>query len=998
MKRIICMLVWLACFGGTVCAQGIKQLSDSVLTGSSDYVNLVRLMQKVWWFNSNVPQEKVYLHFDNTGYFKGEKMWFKAYVVRTDTGKPTDMSAVLYAELVNPSGEVIQSRKVHIDKGEAYGDFTLDTLYVTGFYEVRAYTKYMLNWGGTGIFSRVFPIFKQPRTDGDYTRMEIDKFSYRNRQPNYREVPEEILDEKGGEKNLNQLTMKRLPHGQVHVNFYPEGGNLVEGLPCRVAFAVNDDEGRYFDVDGVILDENKELLQGAVTYKDGRGYFSLTPDDAPKYLQLTTGDGKKQEFQLPEAIPQGVSLMLNTLYDPNVTASITSTVAFHHRLLGYTLMHDGRIVACDTLTCRPQMQLAFPRDSLPEGVNQLTLFDSDGKILAERLFFICPPLTDAHRVAVSTPDDHLVPCGKVKIDLQTLPYARLSFSAMDMATLTNGKEGNALTWMLLSSDVKGYIAHPEHYFEADDREHRIDADMLMMVQGWRRYRWDLMSGQEHFERLYNIEDKLYISGRLLQKRKDIPVVGEPLRTYLFWVNREEKKGEWVYGDCVTDSLGGFAFHMPDAWYEWNMQLVVKDAYKFGVDKKGAKVGVSQRKQDYRVLIDRHFSPQPRWLSPYETDTLASLKPNLFEEVPDSLLQELEDMPILKREHVLKEVKVKAFRRIFDDARAAWESETHGQHWASIYYDVDKEVDKLNDEGSVIPGLYEWLYVRNPLFQAHGTERIFPSQANTNISSAKVKRMGSSWPAIKRINPHPYGMATPAMSESDENTLQSITWLEPVSSGVYTDGNLAPKSRTNGVLDDILFVNPAPVIPKNDPRIYSDGLSYKERPIIWILNNHYAGITSTYNFPIGDLTVYDYSLDIFPTFIDDVKSIYITEDINAPRRYMYSDRVMARSPVTIFLYTHHTSPWKLNGLRRTHFQAYDKPDTFEMDDYTHVPPMEDFRRTIFWAPEVHADKDGKAHLEFWNNSSAHYLFISAEGFTSDGQILTNEQIFQSSKAE
>lgn len=186
--------------------------------------------------------------------------------------------------------------------------------------------------------------------------------------------------------------------------------------------------------------------------------------------------------------------------------------------------------------------------------------------------------------------------------------------------------------------------------------------------------------------------------------------------------------------------------------------------------------------------------------------------------------------------------------------------------------------------------------------------------------------------------------------------------------------------------------------RHDPRIYSDGLSYKERPIIWILNNHYAGITSTYNFPIGDLTVYDYSLDIFPTFIDDVKSIYITEDINAPRRYMYSDRVMARSPVTIFLYTHHTSPWKLNGLRRTHFQAYDKPDTFEMDDYTHVPPMEDFRRTIFWAPEVHADKDGKAHLEFWNNSSAHHLFISAEGFTSDGQILTNEQIFQSSKAE
>ena len=53
-------------------------------------------------FSTYYPQEKVYLHLDNTGYFKGETIWFKAYVKRCDTDKRTDLSHVLYVELLNP--------------------------------------------------------------------------------------------------------------------------------------------------------------------------------------------------------------------------------------------------------------------------------------------------------------------------------------------------------------------------------------------------------------------------------------------------------------------------------------------------------------------------------------------------------------------------------------------------------------------------------------------------------------------------------------------------------------------------------------------------------------------------------------------------------------------------------------------------------------------------------------------------------------------------------
>ena len=49
---------------------------------------------------------EVYLHFDNTGYFMGEKMWFTAYVVRADGHRPGVRSRVLYVELLNPGGDV----------------------------------------------------------------------------------------------------------------------------------------------------------------------------------------------------------------------------------------------------------------------------------------------------------------------------------------------------------------------------------------------------------------------------------------------------------------------------------------------------------------------------------------------------------------------------------------------------------------------------------------------------------------------------------------------------------------------------------------------------------------------------------------------------------------------------------------------------------------------------------------------------------------------------
>ncbi|MDO4824306.1 MAG: hypothetical protein Q4A08_09095, partial [Bacteroidales bacterium] len=164
-------------------------LCTSIFVLAQNDNKIIKTLQTVTKFSSLYPQEKVYLHFDNTGYFKGETIWYKAYLtsfgintkseLRNPRGsngsnnsndnntnnsyfvtRNSDLSKVLYVELVSPGGDVLETQKLHIDdEGGAWGQFRLDSILGTGFYEVRAYTRYMLNWGVNAMFSRVFPVF-----------------------------------------------------------------------------------------------------------------------------------------------------------------------------------------------------------------------------------------------------------------------------------------------------------------------------------------------------------------------------------------------------------------------------------------------------------------------------------------------------------------------------------------------------------------------------------------------------------------------------------------------------------------------------------------------------------------------------------------------------------------------------------------------------------------------------------------------------------------------
>ena len=140
-------------------------------------------------------QEKVYLHTDNTCYFVGDTLWYKAYVLRADNLQPTDMSRLLYVELLSPDGLVVERQRIIVSShGFTCGQFVLQDSLYSGYYELRAYTRWMLNFNvghrhytrddrhlfynnqmaadffreWDGLFSRVLPVYSKPDRRGDY--------------------------------------------------------------------------------------------------------------------------------------------------------------------------------------------------------------------------------------------------------------------------------------------------------------------------------------------------------------------------------------------------------------------------------------------------------------------------------------------------------------------------------------------------------------------------------------------------------------------------------------------------------------------------------------------------------------------------------------------------------------------------------------------------------------------------------------------------------------
>lgn len=648
-------------------------------TGNGSFM---KLFKEIALYDSRCTQEKVYLHLDNNSYFIDETIYFKAYVIRASSLKYTDLSKVLYVELLDDHGNTIERKSYEISEGQASGSISLSNLIHGGFYEIRAFTRAMLNWDGDYCFSRVIPVYQSNSTTGNYANPFIFSPKGEDQLPMLRKEP-------------NTLRGDSAKRNVVYAEFYPEGGALVQSdTPQNIAYRITDKDGNPINFATCKLLDGEKEIGTSNTQHEGMGEITL-PYWKNSVKAVVEIDGKNHEFNLPAARKSGISATLQQK-DGKTSLSITPTDDLNGKYVGISITCRGALCAIDSVALNGQTQWETSDIRLHYGINQITLFNSAGDILWERLVWRRPDYPVSLEVRQN--EEVYKPFSPIVLDMKLSDRhgnpcnAYFSLAVHDRNSELNGKDCGIAEDLLLSSDLKGYIAHPEYYFESDDETHAKWLDLLLLVQGWRRYDFAEMTGRKPFKLIQPSEQGQLLTGYLLaNKGKRLPMPGAGLKVDIYF------PGKRITGECKTDSVGGFAL-MPPAYYG-------EGVGRFYTYENG-------KPKTMRIFLDRNFAPAPKMFDIQEFNLSSyTHKPTLAQ----SEIFTWQDT-VAKGDILLGEAVVKGKTRNSKVGQDKWNGgEDFAKRNADICYNVDLESMKYCDQGEDDPLLWDLLKDMNKNF-------------------------------------------------------------------------------------------------------------------------------------------------------------------------------------------------------------------------------------------------------------------------------------------
>jgi hypothetical protein len=410
--------------------------------------SLLAIMEKAF------PQERIYVQFDRPYYNSGETIWFKAYVFSGN--QPSLFSNTLYAELIDEKGKVLQRKTIPVLGAGGASDFALPDTMRSSLVYIRAYTPWMLNFDSSFLYLKPIRIIGAQANKADKTKKEP----------------------------------------VVSLQFFPEGGDLVEGVESRVAFKATDDQGFPVAVKGDIVDSKTQKIITFSDTHDGMGYFSLQPAANENYKAVwKDSKGAVRETPLPPAKSSGVVLSIfktgnNLTYSLNRSENVPADQRVYQVVahMQQATVYMARI----NLSGKTKVVAPIPYDELQDGIMQVTLFSADNRPLAERIVFVNNNNyffnTDLH-----SKEKSFVKKGKnvLQIDIGDTLITNLSISVTDAsATTAVREEENIFSHVLLSSDIKGYVYNPAYYFSSTADSVQANLDLVMMTHGWRRFKWE----------------------------------------------------------------------------------------------------------------------------------------------------------------------------------------------------------------------------------------------------------------------------------------------------------------------------------------------------------------------------------------------------------------------------------------------------------------------------------------------------------------------------
>ncbi len=411
---------------------------------------------------SSNAEERLYVHSDKEIYTAGEIAWVRVYAIDALTHHPVNRSKVSYVEIIDINNKPVAQGKIEMNGDGGSGSFYLPLSIPTGNYTLRAYTNVMKRTGNQDFFEKIITI--------------INTVKY---------VPPATVT----------------PVETVTVQFFPEGGSLVAGLESLVAFKATDVKGTGVTGNGILISNTGDTILTATGVRYGMGSFRFTPAPGKSYkFYFTTPGAAPVITTLPASRATGLTVGLVEDPSGNLVARVQG-IAGSANAQGENItlvVHDGRktISAQQALLVYGREQI-FPveKAGFQPGLTHITLFNSLGQPVAERLYFTKPALQQHLRLTTTQPSFSLRSPVTLNMSFRSddADTLLLSASVYRFDSLKNLSTENIITSVWLSG-IPGHIEDPAFYL-GNDAGVREATNLLMLTNGWRKF--DTRISAEH---------------------------------------------------------------------------------------------------------------------------------------------------------------------------------------------------------------------------------------------------------------------------------------------------------------------------------------------------------------------------------------------------------------------------------------------------------------------------------------------------------------------
>jgi hypothetical protein len=495
------------------------------------------------YFQSSATR-RLYLHVDKPLYQPGETIWFRAWELAAPTLIAPTQDHGITVQLVSPQGSQVLQKRLLVQAGLATNDVMLPDTIEGGEYILRATSDFGDTFDRKLIVSQYQPpqikkkleFLRKAYGAGDQVaaavslaratgeplanrpataivtvdEVEVARFrvttSDKGEAVAKFELPKQIargdglltlLVEDGG---VTESIQKRIPIlvKQMSVELYPEGGDLVRGLPGRVYFLAKNPLGKPADVDGRVVDDQGREVATFSSLHNGMGRFEIMPQAGKSYqVQITRPAGIEQQVSVPAARDAGCSLMAIDDAEgkrDDVRAAVWCT---EDRTVAATaVLREKRLgdVSAKVSAGKPTV-ISIPVPAGAQGAVRLTLFDDALNPLAERLIYRGRGQDLAISITPGRPS--YAPRDQVELTVATRDLAGkpvqadLSLAVVDDTVLSfaDDKTAHLLSRLYLEAEMPGQeVEEPNFYFSADAKApHAID--LVLGTQGWRRFNW-----------------------------------------------------------------------------------------------------------------------------------------------------------------------------------------------------------------------------------------------------------------------------------------------------------------------------------------------------------------------------------------------------------------------------------------------------------------------------------------------------------------------------